>query len=60
MKREMILLNYGELKEFLKKNPFCFQPMNDRRREFDRRVSISEKKPITFVEAAAKKRDFLA
>ncbi len=54
------MLNYNELKDFLKKNPFCFQPMDERKKEFDQRVIHSERKVIQFIEARNKTRDLNA
>ncbi len=56
----MILLNYNELKDFLKKNPFCFQPVAERKKEFDQRVIHSERKVIQFTEARNKARNLNA
>ncbi len=44
-------VKYSELKDFLKKNPYCFQPLEERKREFDQRVNQAERKTIQFVEA---------
>ncbi len=53
-------LNYKELKDFLRKNPFCFQSMEERKREFDQRVSKAERKTINFVEAHTPRRNLEA
>lgn len=53
-------MNYIELKDFLKKNPYCFQPLDERKREFDQRVSKAERKTIQFVEAQARRRNLEA
>jgi hypothetical protein len=53
-------VNYNELKDFLKKNPYCFQPLEERKREFDQRVRRAEKKTIQFVEAQARRHDLEA
>lgn len=53
-------LNYNELKDILRKNPFCFQSMEERKREFDQRVSKAERKNIQFVEAHPPRRNLEA
>ncbi len=53
-------MNYTELKDLLKKNPYCFQPLEERKREFDQRVSRAERKTIQFVEAKTRRRDLEA
>jgi len=53
-------VNYNELKDFLKKNPYCFQPLEERKREFDQRVNRAERKTIQFVEAQVKRHNLEA
>ncbi len=58
--REMIHLNYNELKDFLKKNPYCFQPLDEQKKEFDQKVNIAEGKTIQFIEAQGRRRNLEA
>lgn len=48
-------MNYIELKDYLRKNPFCFQSAEERKREFDQKVNEAEKKIIQFAEAKPKR-----
>ncbi|NLO40247.1 MAG: hypothetical protein GX115_12365 [Ruminiclostridium sp.] len=50
-------MNYSELREFLKKNPYCFQPLEERKREFDQKVNTTEGKIIQFVESQGGRRN---
>jgi len=44
------LLKYGEMKEILEKYPYCFQPIDEQKKEFDQKVANSEMQPIIFAE----------
>jgi len=48
-KKELnFVLKYTEFKEFLQKHPYCFTPIREKQKEFDRRVASAEKRPIVF------------
>ncbi|MBP7176578.1 MAG: hypothetical protein KBA53_10270 [Thermoclostridium sp.] len=53
-------MNYNELKDFLKKNPYCFQPLDEQKKEFDQKVNIAEGKTIQFIEAQGRRRNLEA
>jgi hypothetical protein len=44
-------LKYSEFKDFLKKNPYCFRPLREQKKEFDQKVARAEKRSIVFVES---------
>lgn len=39
-------MKYEELKEYLKKNPYCFRTVEERENEFDHRVNEYEGKRV--------------
>jgi hypothetical protein len=51
-KREVEDMKYEELKEYLKKNPFCFRTIEEKEKEFDLKIIKREGKNINFTRAA--------
>ncbi|MGI6622723.1 MAG: hypothetical protein ACOX4T_06245 [Acetivibrionales bacterium] len=45
-------MKYEELKEYLKKNPFCFRTIEEKEKEFDLKIIKREGKNINFTRAA--------
>lgn len=54
-KREVENMKYEELKEYLKKNPYCFRTIEEREKEFDLKIIKREGRNIHFTKAAREK-----
>lgn len=48
-------MKYEEIKEYLKKNPYCFRTVEEKEEEFDLRVIKREGRNINFIRAARDK-----
>lgn len=51
-------MKYTELKEYLEKKPFVFQPIKEKQEEFNRRIASMERRPIIFVDISKKHEPF--
>lgn len=47
-------MNYHELKDYLKKNPYCFRPSKERQDEFNQKIIAFEGRDINFIDGTPK------
>jgi len=57
-KREGRAMKYEELKEYLKKNPYCFRTIEEKEKEFDLKIMEREGRKIVFAKASKDKYNY--
>ncbi len=51
-------MKYEELKEYLKKNPYCFRTIEEKEKEFDLKIMEREGRKIVFAKASKDKYNY--